>query len=87
MLRDLTIHVIKAITDETIHAVIITAVEGRAFCAGGDIKQILKGRLTENTPTPEGNNRVLLPRLLTPAATHNKYSSASLSPFRHVPRL
>lgn len=27
---------------------------GRAFCAGGDIKQILQGRLTAGSPKPEG---------------------------------
>ena len=56
MLRDLTIHILKAMTDPDILAVMLTAVEGRAFCAGGDIKQILKGRLTENLPTSEGKH-------------------------------
>lgn len=57
MLHDLIYHIERALNndDEGIQAVLLSAAEGsRAFCAGGDIKQILQGRLTENDGVVQG---------------------------------
>ncbi|CAM9553510.1 unnamed protein product, partial [Heterosigma akashiwo] len=49
MLQFLRREFMAAASDESVKAIMITAVPGRAFCAGGDISEVLEG--TEADPT------------------------------------
>jgi len=48
LIRDLTEEVVKAATDDSVRCIVLTG-KGKAFCAGGDIKQMLerKGKAME----------------------------------------
>ena len=57
MLHVLTSHVKRALEDDGVAAVLLTAAEGsRAFSAGGDIKEILAARLSEKEAVPQGKS-------------------------------